>query len=173
MAAAELAMCMLGSQRPKLGAGQVTDDSELTISLARGGPARVAAASLLNCSSGGTECSLDSLPDAGLLGHRPSAGFPFESIAQQYAAWHAAGAFAGGQTCQIAFSTPRTPDRGKWMKDGEGQGSRKASPLAMRMQVPACLPAAQECGKLSSQPVVLACRQGHIGGVATAKPMAH
>jgi hypothetical protein len=139
VAAAELAMCMLGSQRPKLGAGQVTDDSELTISLARGGPERVAAASLLTRRSGGPECSLASLPHAGLLGHRPSAGFPLESVAQQYAAWHAAGAFAGGQTCQMAFSTPRTPDRGKWMKGGEGEG-RGASPLAMRMQVTACLP---------------------------------
>lgn len=34
---------------------------------------------------------------AGLAGHKPSAGFPLDSVARQYSYWHDAGAFGGGQ----------------------------------------------------------------------------
>lgn len=98
-------MTMPGSASPLLGRGQITDDTELTISLARG-----------------------------LLGHPPSAGFPAEAVARQYSYWHAAGAFGGGMTCQTAFSTPLEPDRFKWPKEGQEAGQREAPPLWLRMQ---------------------------------------
>lgn len=68
---------------------------------------------------------------AGLAGHPPSAGFPLESIAQQYSYWHSAGAFGGGMTCMTAFSVPPKSDRATWV------GGQPTS-LAARMQV--CLP---------------------------------
>jgi ADP-ribosylglycohydrolase len=103
-AAARAALRMPGSAMPYLGRGQVTDDTELTICLARG-----------------------------LAGHGPIGGFPLESVARQYSFWHDAGAFGGGQTCQIAFSTPLEPDRAKWLQP-EGPGSAAAPSLAARMQ---------------------------------------
>lgn len=68
------AMTMPGGGVFGVGRGQITDDSELALSLARG-----------------------------LLGHRPSDGFPLESVAQQYAAWCASKPFDIGNTCATAF----------------------------------------------------------------------
>ncbi|KAG7399455.1 hypothetical protein PHYBOEH_008827 [Phytophthora boehmeriae] len=73
------AMSMPGGGYFKVGKGQITDDSELALSLARG-----------------------------LLGHHPSAGFPFESVARRYAAWCSSKPFDIGNTCASAFGV--TPD---------------------------------------------------------------
>ncbi|KAL4443436.1 hypothetical protein ABPG75_011173 [Micractinium tetrahymenae] len=105
-AEAREAMAMPGSVWPRLGQGQTTDDTELTICLARG-----------------------------LLGHLPSSGFPAESVARQYSYWHEAGAFGGGMTCQTAFSAPLEPDRFKWPKAGQEGEQREAPPLWLRMQM--------------------------------------
>jgi ADP-ribosyl-[dinitrogen reductase] hydrolase len=69
------AMTMPGGGVFGVGQGQITDDSELALSLARG-----------------------------LLGHRPSDGFPLESVARQYAAWCDSRPFDIGNTCSTAFS---------------------------------------------------------------------
>ncbi|KAL3662491.1 hypothetical protein V7S43_012346 [Phytophthora oleae] len=68
------AMTMPGGGVFGVGKGQITDDSELALSLARG-----------------------------LLGHQPSEGFPFESVAKQYAAWCSSRPFDIGNTCATAF----------------------------------------------------------------------
>ncbi|KAG1707227.1 hypothetical protein DVH05_026421 [Phytophthora capsici] len=68
------AMTMPGGGVFGVGKGQITDDSELALSLARG-----------------------------LLGHQPTEGFPFESVARQYAAWCASKPFDIGNTCATAF----------------------------------------------------------------------
>ncbi|GMF22105.1 unnamed protein product [Phytophthora lilii] len=67
-------MTMPGGGVFGVGRGQITDDSELALSLARG-----------------------------LLGHRPSDRFPVESVARQYAAWCASQPFDIGNTCATAF----------------------------------------------------------------------
>ncbi|OWZ07392.1 hypothetical protein PHMEG_00020221 [Phytophthora megakarya] len=67
-------MTMPGGGVFSVGKGQITDDSELALSLARG-----------------------------LLGHRPSDGFPLESVARHYAAWCDSKPFDIGNTCATAF----------------------------------------------------------------------
>ncbi|KAE8987826.1 hypothetical protein PR003_g23502 [Phytophthora rubi] len=68
------AMAMPGGGVFGVGKGQITDDSELALSLARG-----------------------------LLGHRPSDGFPLEAVARRYAAWCDSEPFDIGNTCATAF----------------------------------------------------------------------
>ncbi|KAH7491942.1 hypothetical protein PRIC1_002587 [Phytophthora ramorum] len=68
------AMTMPGGGVFRVGKGQITDDSELALSLARG-----------------------------LLGHHPDEGFPLESVARQYAAWCDSKPFDIGNTCATAF----------------------------------------------------------------------
>ncbi|RLN55547.1 hypothetical protein BBJ29_007602 [Phytophthora kernoviae] len=73
-------MLMPGGGVFNVGKGQITDDSELALSLARG-----------------------------LSGHRPSDGFPLESVAHQYVAWCDSKPFDIGNTCAAAFGV--TPDK--------------------------------------------------------------
>ncbi|POM80336.1 ADP-ribosylglycohydrolase [Phytophthora palmivora] len=68
------AMTMPGGGIFHVGKGQITDDSELALSLARG-----------------------------LLGYRPSDGFPLESVARQYVDWCNSKPFDIGNTCATAF----------------------------------------------------------------------
>ncbi|KAG6582786.1 ADP-ribosylglycohydrolase family protein [Phytophthora cinnamomi] len=75
------AMTMPGGGVFGVGKGQITDDSELALSLAHG-----------------------------LLGHRPSDGFPLESVARRYAAWCDSKPFDIGRTCATAFGVE--PDAG-------------------------------------------------------------
>lgn len=65
---------------------------------------------------------------AGLAGHLPSAGFPAESVAQQYSYWFQQGAFCGGRTCKTAFAV------GKGAK-GQEAGPSAPEALAKQMQV--------------------------------------
>ncbi|KAE8909119.1 hypothetical protein PF005_g19931 [Phytophthora fragariae] len=67
-------MAMPGGGVFGVGKGQITDDSELALSLARG-----------------------------LLGHRPTDGFPLEAVARRYAAWCDSEPFDIGNTCATAF----------------------------------------------------------------------
>lgn len=69
------AVTMPGGGVFSLGCGQITDDSELALSLARG-----------------------------LAGHSPRDGFPLEAVAQQYALWNESKPFDIGITCSNAFS---------------------------------------------------------------------
>ncbi|KAI5081449.1 hypothetical protein GOP47_0004632, partial [Adiantum capillus-veneris] len=68
------ALHMPGGGIHAVGPGQVTDDSELTIAIARA-----------------------------LKGHDPSHGFPADSAAKQYRAWYASVPFDVGTTCAMAF----------------------------------------------------------------------
>ncbi|RLN98825.1 hypothetical protein BBJ28_00001415 [Nothophytophthora sp. Chile5] len=68
------AMTLPGGGVFGVGKGQITDDSELALSLARG-----------------------------LSGRRPRDGFPLEPVARQYAAWCASEPFDIGNTCATAF----------------------------------------------------------------------
>ncbi|KAG3195882.1 hypothetical protein PC128_g8090 [Phytophthora cactorum] len=78
---ASRAMSMPGGGVFGVGKGQITDDSELALSLARG-----------------------------LLGHRPSEGFPLESVARQYATWCNSKPFDIGNTCATAFGVKPKSD---------------------------------------------------------------
>lgn len=71
----DCAMDMPGGGVFRVGKGQITDDSECALSLARG-----------------------------LLSHQPRDGFPFESVARQYAVWCNSEPFDIGNTCAAAFS---------------------------------------------------------------------
>ncbi|KAK1930541.1 ADP-ribosyl-[dinitrogen reductase] glycohydrolase [Phytophthora citrophthora] len=75
------AMTMPGGGVFGVGKGQITDDSELALSLARG-----------------------------LMGRQPSEGFPFESVARQYVAWCASKPFDIGNTCATAFDVQPDAD---------------------------------------------------------------
>lgn len=141
---------VLSTQR--LGRGQTTDDTELTICLARGtwvlekreglGEARSSVACLRQSRSAAWSASAGlcttppalPTPCAGLSGHPPSQGLPAESVAREYCYWHAAGAFGGGMTCQTAFSVAEA-DRGKWIKSSGEASSASAPCLATRMLV--------------------------------------
>ncbi|EGZ26430.1 hypothetical protein PHYSODRAFT_312452 [Phytophthora sojae] len=68
------AMTLPGDGVFSVGKGQITDDSELALSLAHG-----------------------------LLGNRPSDGFLLEAVAQRYAAWCDTKPFDIGNTCATAF----------------------------------------------------------------------
>ncbi|KAG2516771.1 hypothetical protein JM18_007925 [Phytophthora kernoviae] len=75
------AMLMPGGGVFNVGKGQITDDSELALSLARG-----------------------------LSGHRPSDGFALESVARQYVAWCDSKPFDIGNTCAAAFGVTPDKD---------------------------------------------------------------
>lgn len=78
----ERAVTMPGGGVFRLGPGQITDDSELALSLARG-----------------------------LLGHSPRDGFPMESVARQYALWFESKPFDIGITCSKAFGAMPDGDK--------------------------------------------------------------
>ncbi len=85
------AMAMPGGGCWSVGPGQVTDDTELALSLA-----------------------------IGLRGHRPQDGFPLESVAQQYWAWLASRPFDCGATCSTAFSAGPDPESMQASQGREG-----------------------------------------------------
>lgn len=74
LADVDLAVTMPGGGVFSLGPGQITDDSELALSLARG-----------------------------LVDRSPRDGFPAESVARQYADWMSSKPFDCGGTCGAAF----------------------------------------------------------------------
>lgn len=76
----ENALQMPGGGAHRVGRGQITDDSELALSLARG-----------------------------LVGHDPAQGFPVEAVAVKYNEWRKSKPFDIGATCSLAFRvTPDT-----------------------------------------------------------------
>lgn len=76
------AVTMPGGGVFSVGSGQITDDSELALSLARG-----------------------------LAGRSPRDGFPLEAVAQQYALWYESKPFDIGVTCSSAFSVLPDADK--------------------------------------------------------------
>src|SRR5690242_10304912 len=70
----------------RVGKGQITDDSELTLCLAR---------------------ALTAWPQS------PSEGFPLDKVAAGYMAWAATKPFDIGRTCAAAFSVPPTTGEGE------------------------------------------------------------
>lgn len=70
----EHALQMPGGGAHRVGRGQITDDSELALSLARG-----------------------------LVGHDPALGFPVEAVAIKYTEWRKSKPFDIGATCSLAF----------------------------------------------------------------------
>jgi ADP-ribosyl-[dinitrogen reductase] hydrolase len=77
---ATAAMGMPGGGVLGVGPGQVTDDTELALSLANG-----------------------------LLGHHPQEGFPQEAVSEQYYGWLRSAPFDVGGTCRAAFSARPGP----------------------------------------------------------------
>uniref|UniRef100_K3WZ12 ADP-ribosylglycohydrolase n=1 Tax=Globisporangium ultimum (strain ATCC 200006 / CBS 805.95 / DAOM BR144) TaxID=431595 RepID=K3WZ12_GLOUD len=70
----ERALQMPGGGVLRVGRGQITDDSELALSLAQG-----------------------------LVEHDPALGFPTDAVAKKYAEWHDSRPFDIGNTCGLAF----------------------------------------------------------------------
>lgn len=94
-ALAERAMHMPGGGQLQVGPGQVTDDSELALSLA-----------------------------IAIYKNKPRDGLPIDEIASQYAQWYESRPFDMGNTCGRAFGVPRTKiNFGTKMMHGATEGS--------------------------------------------------
>lgn len=145
---ARQAIHMPGGGIHAVGPGQITDDSELTIALARA-----------------------------LEGHHPHHGFPAGTVAKQYRAWYASSPFDVGSTCAMAFRGAGGVDMMRAVavqrnQDSESNGAlMRVIPLAMWMATqPAALVAeAAKQDALLSHPSVV-CQDANA---AYAVAMAH
>ncbi|TMW66514.1 hypothetical protein Poli38472_004279 [Pythium oligandrum] len=81
----ERAMRMPGGGVFRVGKGQITDDSELALSLARG-----------------------------LVGKDPREGFPLNAVAEQYRRWFDSHPYDIGNTCSTAFGVSSADEEGQW-----------------------------------------------------------